>query len=217
MSLVFGSFSESRFVKNLFKSEHYSKEEIEWVKISQNKIRKSANSWKSEEVIKRYKESANELSRINEIYIQIDNNYSRIIKIMEEEKEYLSVEDEMFLEVKESKLPDELIRLRDTVNIRSKISTWQDEIEGIEITQDKYSNFFKNKKSLDGIKLDYSNFDDTSKYIINKDKLIISKLKLNQELSKQEIDYSLNERERKMNELINIFNRINKYIERRSL
>lgn len=210
--LMFGIFTEIPFIVDLFRLKHYSPEEIEQVKISQTKSRESANSWKSEEVINRYKESTNELSRINEIYIEIDNNYSRIINIMEARRKYLSLEDEKFLDAKESKLPDELKRLRDTVDIRLKIPTWKSEIKGIEITQDKYSNFFKGNNPPTSIKSDYSGFSEISNYIINTDKLIINKLESDQELSKQEIDYSLDERTKKMDDSIKIFNRLNEYI-----
>jgi hypothetical protein len=191
----------------------YSPEDIKQVKISQNKSRESANLWKSEEVINRYKESTYELSRINEIYKEIDDNYSRIIKIMEEKKKYLSPEDMEFLNSKEPKLKHELERLRDTANIRPEIPTWESEIRGMIFTQDKYSNFFKNDSSPINIKSDYSKFKEISNYMITTDKLIIAKLGSNQQLSEQEIDYSLNERTEKMDEIVEIFNRLNEYID----
>lgn len=103
------------FSKYSFGLERYSSQEIEQVKISQDKAIESANSWQTKEVVNRYKESTIELSRINEIYEEIDNNYSRIIKIMEEKKKNLSSEDIEFLHAKESKLKNELERLRDAL------------------------------------------------------------------------------------------------------
>lgn len=189
----------------------YSAQEIEQTKISQNKTRESANSWQSEEVINRYKESTNELSRIKEIYTEIDNNYSRIIQIMEENKEELSLEDKEFLNPKESKLSDELKRLRDTINIRPKISTWKSEIKGMIITQDNYLNYLINLNLPDNIVSDISQFNDSSDYIISADNIIISKIESNQELLEEEINYSNNDRKIKMDELIIIYDRLTKY------
>jgi len=185
----------------------YSNEEIEQTKIYQNEFIESSKFWQGEESAKRYSESLEDLSRIKGIYAQINNTYIRIAEKMENNIKLTDIEKD-FLESRGTVLVKEINIL---VN-KLTISEYQIATTNILKVQKDVFDYFEEKNLSKNIKSDFDDFKEISNYIINTNKLIISKLELDEELSQDEINYSGDGKNEKIEEFNKLLDKLNNSI-----
>lgn len=185
---------------NLLGLQRYSIQEIEQTKVMQEKLQQNAKIWDDGE-------STKEIERIKEIYKELNNNYTRIIGLMEVNNEELSESDIEFLTSRQIPLRVELVDLQNKLFVRD----YEERIAKITQIQKDLTNSFKGKNLTKNLKDDYLAYMEISKQIIDTDKLIITKKKLGENLSEEEINYIDYESNEKMSELNKIMGRLNNY------